>query len=244
MLTRLSLSGALSGARLGATSGLPRAVVAAAPWAQSSSPLVASSPVPTGVRFATSKAGGSTKNGRDSNPKYLGVKLYGGQLVEPGNIIVRQRGARYGIVRSTDTVRFGRDFTVYATKPGYVKFWYHAMKGKYFIEVVKSAPAPTAANAPVERYPICKAEPWEVPSLLALPADTAVSEGVKELIVGWLLALPPQKRAAYVSPRGKPFIGGVEGPVWASLAPAGGNMAAAAATSAAAPAAAAAAPAH
>ena len=46
------------------------------------------------IRWATSKAGGSTKNGRDSNPKFLGVKRYGGHYVEPGHIIVRQRGQR------------------------------------------------------------------------------------------------------------------------------------------------------
>lgn len=47
-----------------------------------------------GVRWANSKAGGSTRNGRDSQPKFLGVKCYGGQYVLPGNIIVRQRGQR------------------------------------------------------------------------------------------------------------------------------------------------------
>ena len=46
------------------------------------------------TRFATSKAGGSTKNGRDSQPKYLGVKRYGGQYVESGEIIIRQRGQK------------------------------------------------------------------------------------------------------------------------------------------------------
>ena len=46
------------------------------------------------VRWATSKAGGSTRNGRDSQPKYLGVKVYGGAYVEPGGIIVRQRGQK------------------------------------------------------------------------------------------------------------------------------------------------------
>lgn len=46
------------------------------------------------TRAATSKAGGSTRNGRDSNPKYLGVKKFGGEAVKPGDIIVRQRGQR------------------------------------------------------------------------------------------------------------------------------------------------------
>ena len=57
-------------------------------------PLIAAAlPLP-GVRMATSKAGGSTRNGRDSKPKYLGVKKFGGEAVKPGDIIVRQRGQR------------------------------------------------------------------------------------------------------------------------------------------------------
>ena len=74
-----------------------------------------------GVRFATSKAGGASKNGRDSRPKFLGVKRFGGERVEPGHIIVRQRGARVGIVESTASVGMGRDHTIFALKPGFVK---------------------------------------------------------------------------------------------------------------------------
>ena len=84
---------------------------------------------PRPLRWANSKAGGSTKNGRDSQPKYLGVKRYGGQHVEPGAIIVRQRGQKFGIVDSTQTVGLGRDFTVYALKPGFVHFWWHGACG-------------------------------------------------------------------------------------------------------------------
>jgi ribosomal protein L27 len=51
--------------------------------------------------MAHKKAGGSTRNGRDSNPKYLGVKLYGGQAVEAGNIIVRQRGTQFHPARTS-----------------------------------------------------------------------------------------------------------------------------------------------
>ena len=66
------------------------------------------------------KAGqGSTKNGRDSNPKYLGVKRYGGQRVKAGEIIIRQRGTKF---RPGRNVGMGRDFTIYALADGTVEF--------------------------------------------------------------------------------------------------------------------------
>jgi len=69
--------------------------------------------------MAHKKAGGSTRNGRDSNPKYLGIKRYGGEAVLAGNIIVRQRGTRY---RAGENVGVGRDHTLFALKDGKVKF--------------------------------------------------------------------------------------------------------------------------
>ena len=65
------------------------------------------------------KAGGSTKNGRDSNAKRLGVKLYGGQKVTAGNILVRQKGNTFF---AGDNVGIGKDFTLFALKNGVVKF--------------------------------------------------------------------------------------------------------------------------
>ena len=65
------------------------------------------------------KAGGSTKNGRDSNAKRLGVKLYGGQKVTAGNILVRQKGNKFF---AGDNVGTGKDFTLFALKNGVVKF--------------------------------------------------------------------------------------------------------------------------
>jgi len=123
-----------------------------------------------GVRWAGSKAGGSTKNGRDSKPKFLGVKKFGGEHVEPGNIILRQRGQKFGIVDSTKTVAFGKDFTIYALQPGYVKFWYHRVKRKSFVEVVLSPPGP--ADAPVDKYPIVRVRAPRCPSTSALPILT------------------------------------------------------------------------
>ena len=65
------------------------------------------------------KAGGSTRNGRDSNPKMLGVKRFGGQVVKAGEIIVRQRGTKFHPGRN---MGLGRDFTLYALIPGIVTF--------------------------------------------------------------------------------------------------------------------------
>jgi large subunit ribosomal protein L27 len=69
--------------------------------------------------MAHKKGLGSSRNGRDSNPKYLGVKIFSGQLVSGGEIIVRQRGTRF---RAGDGVGMGRDHTLFATRPGTVEF--------------------------------------------------------------------------------------------------------------------------
>lgn len=69
--------------------------------------------------MAHKKAGGSTRNGRDSNPKYLGVKRYGGQFVRAGNIIIRQRGTRF---HPGHNVGRGGDDTLFALADGYVEF--------------------------------------------------------------------------------------------------------------------------
>ncbi len=69
--------------------------------------------------MAHKKAGGSTRNGRDSKPKYLGVKRYGGQVVKAGEIIIRQRGTKY---HAGMHVGMGKDHTLYALVPGVVDF--------------------------------------------------------------------------------------------------------------------------
>lgn len=69
--------------------------------------------------MATKKAGGSSKNGRDSNPQYRGVKVYGGQRVVAGNIIVRQVGSTF---HAGTNVGRGSDFTLFAMADGVVKF--------------------------------------------------------------------------------------------------------------------------
>lgn len=69
--------------------------------------------------MATKKAGGSTRNGRDSKPKYLGIKRFGGQLVKAGEIIIRQRGTKF---HPGTNVGLGKDFTIFAKMAGFVKF--------------------------------------------------------------------------------------------------------------------------
>ena len=69
--------------------------------------------------MAHKKGGGSTRNGRDSNAQRLGVKKFGGELVIPGNIIVRQRGTKFHPGEGTG---IGRDHTIFATVQGYVEF--------------------------------------------------------------------------------------------------------------------------
>lgn len=82
--------------------------------------------------MAHKKAAGSTSNGRDSNPKMRGTKKYGGEQVISGNIIVRQKGTK--LFPGTG-VGMGRDFTIYATTDGVVKFT-HYTKSKKLVSVV------------------------------------------------------------------------------------------------------------
>lgn len=81
--------------------------------------------------MATSKAGGSTQNGRDSISKRLGVKLYDGEQVSGGEIIVRQRGTKF---HPGQGVGLGTDYTIFAKVPGYVKFHF-GQKGRKYVSI-------------------------------------------------------------------------------------------------------------
>eukprot|EP00249_Psilotum_nudum_P005828 c19249_g1_i1 orf=226-693(-) len=83
-------------------------------------------------RWATKKAGGSSQNGRDSLPKNLGVKKFGGQKVIPGNIIVRQRGTRF---HPGDYVGMGRDHTLFALVSGLVRFEKNKLTGRKWVHI-------------------------------------------------------------------------------------------------------------
>lgn len=83
--------------------------------------------------MAHKKAGGSTRNGRDSESKRLGVKRYGGQAVTAGSIIVRQRGTRFS---AGSNVGCGRDHTLFATADGVVEFQVKGPKQKKYVNIV------------------------------------------------------------------------------------------------------------
>ncbi|MCG8433345.1 MAG: 50S ribosomal protein L27 [Gammaproteobacteria bacterium] len=82
--------------------------------------------------MAHKKAGGSSKNGRDSESKRLGVKRFGGEAVRAGNIIVRQRGTRF---HAGENVGVGKDHTLFATADGKVVFRARGPKGRKFVSV-------------------------------------------------------------------------------------------------------------
>jgi large subunit ribosomal protein L27 len=86
--------------------------------------------------MAHKKAGGSSRNGRDSQAKRLGVKRYGGELVSAGSIIVRQRGTR---VHAGDNVGMGRDHTLFAKVNGTVQFGRKGPESRHVVSIVPAA---------------------------------------------------------------------------------------------------------
>ncbi|MDA0228397.1 MAG: 50S ribosomal protein L27 [Proteobacteria bacterium] len=84
--------------------------------------------------MAQKKGGGSTRNGRDSKPKMLGVKVFGGQVISAGAIIVRQRGTKF---HPGTNVGIGKDHTLFATTNGTVSF---AVKGEFGRQLVSVTP--------------------------------------------------------------------------------------------------------
>ena len=86
--------------------------------------------------MAQKKGGGSTRNGRDSQPKMLGVKAFGGELISAGSIIVRQRGTKF---HPGENVGRGCDDTLFATADGKVKWGQR--KGRKLVDIVTSAEA-------------------------------------------------------------------------------------------------------
>jgi len=85
--------------------------------------------------MAHKKAGGSTRNGRDSASKRLGVKCFGGETVRAGNIIVRQRGTRF---HAGSNVGLGKDHTLFAKADGKVEFVSRGPKSRTFVQVVSA----------------------------------------------------------------------------------------------------------
>jgi len=86
--------------------------------------------------MAHKKAGGSSRNGRDSNSKRLGVKRYAGQQVNAGSILVRQRGSTF---HPGENVGMGKDYTLFALKTGAVKFVTKGPKNRKHVTIVEAA---------------------------------------------------------------------------------------------------------
>lgn len=135
--------------------------------------------------MAHKKGEGSTQNGRDSNAKRLGVKLYGGQGAVAGNIIVRQRGTRF---HPGDNVYMGKDFTLHAAVDGTVAFR-KSRRDRTFVSIIPFDVAETIAKpapkekvvvvpvaVPVKAEPVAAAEPKAAPAAKA--DDLKIIEGV------------------------------------------------------------------
>mmetsp|Transcript_22445 Transcript_22445/g.75494 ORF Transcript_22445/g.75494 Transcript_22445/m.75494 type:complete len:123 (-) Transcript_22445:228-596(-) len=107
-------------------------------------PVGMRAPFLTLVRFATKIAGGTTKNGRDSRPKYLGVKLFSLQACKAGSIIVRQRGTKFFPGKE---VGMGKDHTLFALTPGYVHFTRDTLKRRKYVHVLPTRDRPDGARS-------------------------------------------------------------------------------------------------
>ena len=93
--------------------------------------------------MAHKKAGGSSRNGRNSNPKMLGVKVFGGEAINAGNVIVRQRGTKF---YPGENVGMGKDHTLFALEGGHVSFK-TGYKRRQFVSVITTQnPAAKDAN--------------------------------------------------------------------------------------------------
>ncbi|KAJ3126797.1 54S ribosomal protein L2 mitochondrial [Nowakowskiella sp. JEL0407] len=84
------------------------------------------------VRFASKKTGGTTKNNRDSQPKYRGIKLQNNAVAGPGKIIVRQVGSKF---HEGEGVKRGKDFTLYAVNSGKVRFWFDLERQRRMVSI-------------------------------------------------------------------------------------------------------------
>jgi large subunit ribosomal protein L27 len=86
--------------------------------------------------MAQKKGGGSTRNGRDSKPKMLGVKAYGGELISAGSIIVRQRGTKF---HAGTNVGMGKDHSLFALVDGHVSFGQKGALNKHTVNITAAA---------------------------------------------------------------------------------------------------------
>ncbi len=121
--------------------------------------------------MAHKKGAGSSKNGRESHSKRLGVKLFGGQAVIAGNIIVRQRGTAHN---PGENVGLGKDHTLFALSDGVVAFK-KGFKGRSFVHVL-----PAVAASPVAKAPVKKAAPAPVAEVVVEEAAVEAAPKAKK----------------------------------------------------------------
>ncbi len=136
--------------------------------------------------MAHKKGEGSTQNGRDSNAKRLGVKLFGGQTARAGNIIIRQRGTKF---HPGDNVYMGKDFTLHAAVDGTVVFRRKRLNRTF----VNIQPFVSVAE-PVDQPPVSKPKPSKTGPFDAIVAETPQHISIEEP------ALPVQETAAVETP--------------------------------------------
>lgn len=122
--------------------------------------------------MAHKKGVGSTDNGRDSNPKYLGVKLFGGQTAKAGNIIIRQRGTKY---HAGENVYLGRDFTVHAKVDGTVVF-NKRRNNRTYVSIIPADAADGGAVATAPKKEVKAAVVKE--TVVETPSTPAVAQGI------------------------------------------------------------------
>jgi len=129
--------------------------------------------------MAHKKGVGSTDNGRDSNSKRLGVKLFGGQYAKAGNIIVRQRGTKF---HPGENVYMGKDFTIHAKVEGHVNFKRKRL-GRTFINILPlGSEVATKTAAPAKKAaPKAAATPKTAPVKAAAPADSGASDNLTKI---------------------------------------------------------------
>ncbi len=150
--------------------------------------------------MAHKKGVGSTDNGRDSNPKYLGVKLYGGQLAKAGNIIIRQRGTKF---HAGENTYLGKDFTLHAKVDGYVSFRKRRFN-RTFVDIIPLEPvAETVAKvAPPKTKK--KATPKKEATIKATPVAAPASEPVEKAPVEKAAPVAKNKKETAPAKKAKP----------------------------------------
>ena len=170
--------------------------------------------------MAHKKGVGSTDNGRDSNSKRLGVKLFGGEAARAGNIILRQRGTKY---HPGDNVYMGKDFTIHAKVDGKVSFR-KSYRNRMYVSIdpagadvaVAAAPAPAAKKAPKEPVaPKAAPVPTEAPQALA---DIAPAAPGKVKVGGKSFDQDDLKIVEGIGPKIEELLHGIDIKTWEQLA--------------------------